>query len=120
MHCELKWLATARWRCGINNNKFQWTGSNGGGFKFQEEIILKKSQEKLWGCIYFLLQQRLRLHSRSMLRNCYSVKLVSSKLEMVPNLSCEIQRQLWWGVYSDNFIPFALEIGTRREELGEQ
>ena len=32
--------------CGINNNKLQWTGSNGGGFKFQEEIILKKTEER--------------------------------------------------------------------------
>ena len=31
--------------CGINNNKLQWTGSNGGGFKFQEEIILVKSKK---------------------------------------------------------------------------
>ena len=42
---ELKWLWTAPCAAaGINNNKFQWTGSNGGGFKFQEEIILKKSK----------------------------------------------------------------------------
>ena len=33
-------------------------------------------------------------------------------------LSCEIRRQVWCGVYSDNFIPFALEIGTRRESRG--
>ena len=32
--------------CGINNNKLQWTGSNGGGFKFQKEIILKESQKR--------------------------------------------------------------------------
>ena len=49
-----------------------------------------------------------------MCRNFYSVKLISSNLEIGPSLSGEIQRQLWWGVYSDNFIPFALEIGTRR------
>ena len=48
------------------------------------------------------------------------MKLISSKLEMLPTLSREIQRQVWWGVYSDNFIPFALEIGTRREDSGEQ
>ena len=37
--------------CGINNNKLQWTGSNGGGFKFQKEIILKESQKR-WNDIY--------------------------------------------------------------------
>ena len=37
--------------CGINNNKLQWTGSNGGGFKFQKEIILKESQRR-WNDIY--------------------------------------------------------------------
>ena len=37
--------------CGINNNKLRWTGSNGGGFKFQKEIILKESQKR-WNDIY--------------------------------------------------------------------
>ena len=48
------------------------------------------------------------------------LKLISSKLEIGPTLSREIQRQVWRGYYRDNFIPFALEIGTRRrEEMGE-
>ena len=33
---------------------------------------------------------------------------------MGPNLSGEIQRQLWWGVYNDNFIPILFEIGTQK------
>ena len=57
-----------------------------------------------------------------MCRNFYSVKLISSNLEIGPSLSREIQRQLWWGVYSDNFIPFALEIGTQKlgHKIGTQ